>query len=170
MTAGKQLTRREKLFCHYYVMLGNGREAALRAGYSAKAVDFAVARLLGRLEIQQEYSRIRQEQEGVTYDQALQGLWRLAFSHNNDAARLAFSEGLEPELISRLDLFGVSAIKKAENGNVEIKFTDRVKAMELLLKHIDGKDDKPGAAALYEALEQGAKALSDRQKDKDNEA
>lgn len=58
---------------------------------------------------------------------------------------------LHPEKrVSTLDLWGVAEFKKGNNG-IEIKFTDRVKAISLLLEALGGGED--GMAALLDALD-----------------
>lgn len=52
--------------------------------------------------------------------------------------------------MSTLDLWGVAEFKKGNNG-IEIKFTDRVKAISLLLEALGGGED--GMAALLDALD-----------------
>ena len=54
------------------------------------------------------------------------------------------------EQVSTLDLWGVAEFKKGNNG-IEIKFTDRVKAISLLLEALGGGED--GMAALLDALD-----------------
>ena len=51
--------------------------------------------------------------------------------------------------MSTLDLWGVAEFKKGNNG-IEIKFTDRVKAISLLLDALGGGED--GMSALLDAL------------------
>ena len=61
----------------------------------------------------------------------LLGYERLAFGSTSDAFRLLMSEG---ELdVQTLDLYNVSEIKKPKDGAMEIKFFDRLKALEKLV-------------------------------------
>ena len=81
-------------------------------------------------------------------DAILEALAKIAFSRPNDAIALA----LHPEKqTAKLDLWGVAEFKRGSGGVVEIKFTDRVKAISLLLEALGGGED--GMAALLEALE-----------------
>ena len=57
-------------------------------------------------------------------------LRRLAFCQPNDGIRVALGEGGD---LRRMRLEGVSEFKRGAGGAVEIRFFDRVKAMELLL-------------------------------------
>ena len=78
----------------------------------------------------------------------LEALEKIALSRPNDAIALA----LHPEKQVRgLDLWGVAEFKKGAGGNIEIKFTDRVKAISLLLEALGGGED--GMAALLDALD-----------------
>ena len=82
-------------------------------------------------------------------EELLEALRRVALSKPNDAVMLA----LEPkeQYVPGLDLWGVSEFKVGSTGAVEIKFTDRVKAIGLLLDCIGGGEE--GLNALLEALE-----------------
>lgn len=81
-------------------------------------------------------------------EQLLEALGKIALSKPNDAISLA----LHPEKrMSGLDLWGVAEFKKGSNGNIEIKFTDRVKAISLLLEALGGGED--GMTALLDALD-----------------
>ena len=63
---------------------------------------------------------------------AMRYLQRLAFYRPNDAIRIAMEEGGVD--VGKLRLEGVSEFKRHANGAVEIKFFDRMKALELLLE------------------------------------
>lgn len=84
-------------------------------------------------------------------EKILDALKRVALSRPNDAVTLA----LDPRdtHVQSLDLWGVSEFKVNSAGAVEIKFTDRVKAIGLLLECAGGGED--GLGALLEALEAG---------------
>lgn len=89
---------------------------------------------------------------------ALDGLKRIAFGRVNDAVCLLtqFRE-LDSETVSRLDLFAVSEIKQAKDGGLEIKFYDRLKALELLVSAAHS-NEPPAASSFYGALESAAKS------------
>ena len=78
-------------------------------------------------------------------EQILEALGRIALSSPNDAVTLAM-EGKDC-YVKDLDLWGVSELKVAGNGGVEIKFADRVKAISLLLECLGGGED--GMAACW---------------------
>lgn len=82
-------------------------------------------------------------------DEILDALRRTALSKPNDAISLALDPQNRPT--DTMDLWGVSEFKVNSAGAVEVKFTDRVKAIGLLLDHTGGGED--GMNALLEALE-----------------
>ena len=81
-------------------------------------------------------------------EEILNALRRVALSWPNDAVTLA----LDPKNthVGSLDLWGVSEFKVNSAGTVEVKFTDRVKAISLLLECAGGGED--GMNALLDAL------------------
>jgi len=56
-----------------------------------------------------------------------------------------------------MDLFNISEIKRKKGGDIEIKFFDRLKALEALYEMSEptGSSD----SAFYSAIEKGAAAL-----------
>ena len=84
----------------------------------------------------------------------LLGYERLAFGSTTDAFRLLMSD---TELdVDRLDLYNVSEIKKPKDGAMEIKFFDRLKALEYLGT---ASTDASQAGSLYEALNRCAENI-----------
>lgn len=77
--------------------------------------------------------------------QLIAQLERLAFYRPNDGIRLAL-EGGEAD-IQKLRLEGVAEFKRNSSGTVELKFFDRVKALELLLR-LQGEDVAPGGGMM----------------------
>lgn len=83
----------------------------------------------------------------------MDGLRELAFGEVNDAVRLAFSDEMpSPEMLAGMRLFNVSEIKRVKGGGVEIKFFDRLKALEKLYEYAHAGDNGAAAASLLEAL------------------
>ena len=62
--------------------------------------------------------------------------------------------------ISWLDLMNVSDLKRPKGGGLEIKFFDRIKALEHLSELNQAKTAQEGAVPFYKALERGARALT----------
>ncbi|MCM1114366.1 MAG: terminase small subunit [Clostridium sp.] len=90
-----------------------------------------------------------------------EGLRRLAFGEITDAVSLLFeSEETIISTLPRLDLFNVSEIKRAKGGGMEIKFFDRLKALDKL-GELASAGEKKGAASFYEALEKSTVKTND---------
>lgn len=146
------LKKREKLFCLLYSKRCSGREAAYLAGYTSFP-EITAHRLLQKAEIRQELKRLSEnETPGKSLAEA--GLRRLAFASPADAVRLLLADDQEELDPQSLDLFGVSEIKRAKGGGIEIKFFDRLKALERLYEI--GEDRGQGLSSLLEALDNAA--------------
>jgi hypothetical protein len=93
---------------------------------------------------------------------ATTGYERLAFGSISDSVKLLFPENLSHEDLEKMDLFNISEIKKSKDGAMEIKFFDRLRALEKL-EHID-MEQKGDKDPFYYALEQGIKKLGTPEK------
>lgn len=94
-----------------------------------------------------------------------EGFRRLAFGDIQDAVKLLFET--EENILSSLpslDLFNISEIKRQKGGGMEIKFFDRVKALEKL-REITGADERQTALSFYDALEKSAGRISEKEKE-----
>lgn len=88
-------------------------------------------------------------------EQIEQGLLDIALGSVSDAISLLFMT--EEEIIERLPklkLINVSEIKRPKGGGMEIKFFDRIKALERL--GTDKISDSDSSFSFYEALEKSA--------------
>ena len=151
------LTEKERLFCAYYAEDGDARGCAARAGFVI-APRRSAARLLAKDEIKSEIARLEKEKK-ATVALVEKGLRRLAFGSVTDALRLMMCEDtLSVEELEKLDLFNVSDIKRPKGGGLEIKFFDRLKALERLEKL--GSGEETTQSSVVQALAEGAKLLS----------
>lgn len=152
----KPLTRREEFFCWHYAATQNAREAAVKAGFNPLLAERWAARLLKRGEVCARIGELTQR-KGSAKD-VRKGLERLAFGSIADAVALLLAEdsgALNPE---KLDLFSIAEIKKPKGGGFEIKFYDRLKALEALAS-IESERQTDGATPFYTAIEKGVSAL-----------
>lgn len=130
----KDTDNRKKLFCCYFVKLGNIRESALKAGFPPETAMLDGIECMRSPYYRKLISKLYSDLHFST-DAVMSGLERLAFGNSNDAVFLAFSEDMHsPDVISGLDLFNVSEIKKVKGGGVEVKFFDRQKAIEKMFE------------------------------------
>ena len=72
--ANVKLRARQEAFCEAYAVLGNGTQAAIRAGYSARTAQVQACRLLGCAEVRARVAVLKAELEaraGITSDYVL---------------------------------------------------------------------------------------------------
>ena len=149
------LTSKETEFCRIYASTKNSREAAARAGYAFP--EKAGLKLLSKESIVNEIERCCESTKNFL--DAADGLRRIAFGSITDAVKLL----LQPESIEDLEglvLYMVSEIKLPKSGGMEIKFFDRIKALEALATLSDN-GEKEGAAPFINAIFKGAEAITD---------
>ena len=115
-----RLTDRQKAFCDEYLIDLNATQAALRAGYSPTGAQRMAVRNMQN-PLVQEYLNERRE----------------ARSKGN-RVRLTPTEELPPEKRA-----AVASVKKGRDG-MEIKTYDKLRALELLGKHLGMFDAKSG--------------------------
>lgn len=97
----------------------------------------------------------------VTKKEVSEGLRRLAFGEIKDAVYLLFeNEDTALKSLPSLDLFNVSEIKRVKGGGMEIKFFDRLKALDKLAELV-GSEDRQSALSFYDALEKSAGRASE---------
>lgn len=159
------LTEKQQLFCDEYLIDLNATQAAIRAGYSERTATAQAARLLTNVNVQtyiQKRKRDRVERTEITQDRVLQELAVIAFSNAADYAAvvdkqviLTLEDGnqigvfdddgkpvmyrtVEPVLTQDLtenQKRALAVIKKGRDG-FEVKSYDKIRALELLGKHI----------------------------------
>jgi hypothetical protein len=116
-------------------------------------------KLLRRQDITEEINRIDKQREATQKDIAI-GYQRLAFGCISDAVNLLFSDEVSSEEIERMDLFNISEIKKKKGGDIEIKFFDRLKALEKLQQLCD-EGESFTTDSLYSAIASSAAVLKE---------
>ncbi len=150
-----KLTKKELDFCRWYAQLRNTREASIRAGYTAFPEHQGI-KLLSKKAIQEQINSI--EKENKTNSRTIEtGFERLAFGSISDAVKLILSAGeLSSPDIERLDLFNVAEIKYTCGKGMEIKFFDRIKALEKL-QCLTTDDENNSALGFFEAIRKSTK-------------
>lgn len=89
-------------------------------------------------------------------EEILRQVEELALSRINDAVRLAFLSGEDPAEIDKLDLTSVTEFKRNKDGGVELKFVDRLSALQWLLEQ---RQAKPTADELRQAIATGGREV-----------
>lgn len=153
----KKTSNREELFCRLYVAFGNPAEAAVKAGYGL-CPEIQARKLLAKPHIRETVEKLRKD-EKISSSEVQVGLRRIAFASSSDAVKLLLSDDIQNVDIDSLDLFNVAEIKKQKGGGIEIKFFDRIKALEKL-GEISVTGEQESGQSFYEALEKSASSLS----------
>ena len=144
-----KLTDKQKRFVDEYLVDLNATAAAKRAGYSEKSASRIAIELLNKThvsaEIQKRQAKLRGKLE-ITQERVLEELAAIAFANGTDFATIN-RNGLV-RLVPTDDLpedkkKAVASIKEGQYGT-EVKLHDKVKALELLGKHLGVFDSGNG--------------------------
>lgn len=162
-----KLTAKQKAFVNEYLVDLNATQAAIRAGYSPKTAYRTGADNLRKPQIQEEIQKSMKEREKrteITQDFVLKELFAIANANGSDFAKVAEepiivngSYVVDPDTgeikmrevvkIIPTDKLpeekqkAISGIKETRNG-IEINTCDKVRALELLGKHLGMFKDK----------------------------
>lgn len=143
------MTKKQKLFCEEYLIDLNATQAAIRAGYSPKTANEQGSRLLANVSIRTYIDKAmaeRSKRTGVNADRVIQELARVAFVNAPDVVDIKTAT-VRPDA-SEDDTAAIASVKvKVVDGDFssierEIRFADKLKALELLGKHLGMFTDK----------------------------
>ena len=87
--------------------------------------------------------------------QLLEQMRALACARVNDAVKLAYLPEEEREAIGKLDLSALIEFRRSGAGTVELKFADRMKALERLLE-LSGPSGEEQLDSLFRRMEDEA--------------
>ncbi len=134
------LSEKQECFCQEYLIDLNATQAYIRAGYSAKTASHCATRLLGKAGVRARVDELlaeRSRRTGVTQDRVVRELARIAFV---DPARLVdFDRADVREEASEDDRAALASVKVrrgADFAECEVRLCDKVRALELLGKHL----------------------------------
>lgn len=136
-----KLTDKQKRFVDEYLVDLNATAAAKRAGYSEKSASRIAIELLNKThvsaEIQKRQAKLRGKLE-ITQERVLEELAAIAFANGTDFATITHNGlvRLTPtDEVPEEKKKAVASIKEGQYGT-EIKLHDKVRALELLGKHL----------------------------------
>lgn len=139
-----KLTEKQKRFCDEYLIDLNATQAAIRAGYSVQTAKETGYENLTKPHIQAVISKAlaeRSRRTGVNADRVINELAKLAFVNPSSIINLRDASVLEDA--SEEDLACISSVKikrsSSDTGDSierEVKIYDKMKALELLGKHL----------------------------------
>lgn len=141
------MTKKQKQFCEEYLIDLNATQAAIRAGYSCETAYSIGQENLNKPEIRANIDQAmaeRSKRTGVNSDRVVRELAKIAFVNavdviNADTATLKADAAPE-------DLAAIQSVKVKTFGNDgmerEIRMADKLKALELLGRHMGMFDDR----------------------------
>lgn len=163
-----KLREKQQLFVDEYLIDLNGTQAAIRAGYSAKTANEQASRMLTKVSIQQAISEKmaeRSKRTGVNQDRVVQELAKIAFLKMTDVVD---HNGKIKDDASEDDLSCIESIKykhsDTDTGSSterEVKTASKLKALELLGKHLGMWNDKLDVNITQPIVISGADDLED---------
>lgn len=163
-----KMTPKQKRFCDEYLIDLNATQAAIRAGYSVKTAQEQSSRLLSNVMVQEAISKAmaaRSKRTGVNQDRVVLERAKIAFVKMTDAVD---SNGRIREDATDDDLACIESIKYKESDNEfggsverEVKIGSKLKALELLGKHLGMWNDKLDVNITQPVVITGANDLED---------
>lgn len=151
MSKVAKLTEKQKRFCDEYLIDLNATQAAIRAGYKkSEYTDTNASKILENTRIKEEIDRRmaeRSKRTGINQDRVIQELARIAFV--NPRNLINPDDASVKETAVEDDLACIQAVKvkivegeKGMSTEREVRLSDKMKALELLGKHLGMFTDK----------------------------
>lgn len=141
-----KLTDKQKRFVNEYLIDLNATQAAIRSGYSSKTAYRIGAELLQKTSVQEALQRRQKDREArteVTQDKIVNALAKIAFSDPRKVMTWGPNGVVLKDSSSLTDDEAAMVAEAAETVNgVRLKTNDRMKALELLGKHLGMFTDK----------------------------
>lgn len=166
------LTDKQEAFVREYLIDLNATQAAIRAGYSAKTANRTGTRLMSNTVIGEAIRAAigeRNKRTDISADRILDELANIAFGDVRDAVtwddsgiRLKNSAELTPEQAAAICEVAETVTK--DGGSKRLKRHDKVKALELLMRHKGMLNDKLNVSGELNvsALEKGRERAKER--------
>jgi phage terminase small subunit len=145
-----ELTPKIKRFCEEYIKDLNGKQAAIRAGYSEKTAEQQASRLFSNVKVQNFISELKKtlsnKNEGLA-QQVIDELKKIGFANIQDYIQ-SENEIKDLSKISRDKAASVESIKKtviemggtgesvSKKTSIQFKLYDKISALEKIGRHL----------------------------------
>jgi phage terminase small subunit len=150
----KKLNPKQIAFCEAYVKHGNATQAYIEAGYKTteKVARTNASKLLTNDNIQQYIQKLQKpalKKAEVTVERITSTLAKIAFGELQDVVEIG--ENGKPKIRPDADLSGIDGLSFSESFDAKggyskgfsFKKSDRLKALDMLLKMTGGYDRSP---------------------------
>lgn len=134
---------RHERFCQEYLKDLNGRQAAIRAGYSEKGAQTQASRMLSNVKVVDRIrylKRKRQRRTQITADQVLKEISSLAFSDILDYIEIDARGNinfLPEQYMENTAAIQEISVSKGKVVKKSVKLHDKIRALDMLMKHMD---------------------------------
>lgn len=162
------MTKKQNRFIEEYLIDLNATQAAIRAGYSVKTADQQASRMLTNVKVQEAIAKAmaeRSKRTGVNQDRIVLELAKLALVNMAD---IVDKKGEIKDTATADDLSCIESIKykrsDTDSGSSverEVKIGSKIKALELLGKHLGMWNDKVDVNVAVPIVISGEDALED---------
>ena len=148
------LNDRQQRFVEAYLLDPNGKQAAIKAGYSARSAEMTASRLIRNAKVAREIERRRErlsEATGITAERVLTELGKLGFSDIRHlvAWRAKVVDGNEQDMeiateVSILDsdrisdqaAAAIAEVSQSRDGTLKVKRHDKLGALVKIGQHL----------------------------------
>jgi phage terminase small subunit len=144
------LSPKRERFCQEYIIDLNGKQAAIRSGYSEKSAEVTASRLLSDVKVKARIAQLMAERAKrceVKQDDVIAELKRLGFSDMRNLAEwnsvlVKLKDSSEISDSDAACVESVSQTVSKDGGSLSIKLHSKTKALELLTRHLGMLHDK----------------------------
>lgn len=168
-----KLTDKQEMFCKEYLIDLNATQAAIRVGYSVKTAEAQSSRLLTNVNIQNRITELKESRSNrieMNADGVLKELKNWVEGDYTDLMMLTAKQikELAPEIRRLITGFKRTTRRipgtDEEEIQIEIKFIDKIKAMEMISKHIgfyEKDNSQSNKQPIIISLGEGTKPVED---------
>jgi phage terminase small subunit len=156
--AGEFLTPAQEAFCREYVRTHKAKASAISAGFSERTASVQAHQLLKLDRVQQRINQLEAAKRNAyraTRDEWIAEVSKIAFADVKDIVDSVDANGVKLKSLADIDGTLIASLSTKSNGMggafVDVKAHDKMKALELLGKHLgslsphDDDTEKPSA-------------------------
>ena len=135
------------LFAQEYVKDLNATRAAIRAGYAKRGAAVTGSRLIRKPNVEYwiaEAQELKARSRDITIERVLEEMRRLAFAQTTDIVTLkgGWVQIADTDSLTTEQKSAISQIRQKKDGELEVKFYDKLKALDSLAKYLGIFSDK----------------------------